>query len=126
MGSIPVRLSAALAARARAAAALEDRSLTEQIEHWSRLGEIVESTLRAKSVRQLKTVSHDEALRERLARADTGAGRERTARLVRSRDAVRYSVEPSNPRVVIRQNADGTETRGRLRNGKFVASRSRK
>jgi hypothetical protein len=89
---VPVRLSTALAERARAAAAIEDRSLTEQVEHWTRLGELIEATLRASSVRQLKTLSHDARLRERLAAADTPAGRRKTARLVRARGGPRYGV----------------------------------
>jgi hypothetical protein len=124
--SIPVRLSSTLAERARKAAGIENRSLTEQVEHWARLGELVEASLLASSVRKLKAVSHDEQLRERLAAADTPAGRRKTARLVRARGGARYGIAPDDPRVIVRHEPDGTETRGRLVNGTFVASASRR
>jgi hypothetical protein len=123
---VPVRLSSRLAERAREAAAVEDRSLTEQVEHWARLGELIEAALRGSSVRQLKTVSHDERLRERLAAAETPAGRRKTARLVRAQGGARYGVAADDPRVIVRHEVDGTETRGRLVKGKFVARPSRR
>src|SRR5204862_293651 len=54
---IPVRLSGALASRARAPAEIHDRSLTEQVEHWARLGQIVESAVLSSTVLRLKTIS---------------------------------------------------------------------
>jgi hypothetical protein len=124
MPSVPVRLSATLADRARDVAAVENRSLTEQVEHWARLGELVESVLSGLSVRRLKTVSHDESLRERLAAADTKAGRQRTARLVRERGGPRYGIAPDDPEIVIRYDVDGRETRGTVIEGEFVPSSS--
>ena len=52
--SIPVRLSEGLAERARTAAEVLDRSMTEQVEHWARLGQAVEAAISAATVQRLK------------------------------------------------------------------------
>lgn len=124
MSGIPVRLSSALARRAREAALVQDRSLTEQVEHWARLGELVEAVVSNTAVHQLKAVSHDEHLRERLAAADTAAGQRKTARLIRKRGGPWYGTAPDDPRVIIKYDADGSRTRGRIVKGKFVPSRA--
>jgi hypothetical protein len=124
--SIPVRLSSALAQRAREAAAVEDRSLTEQVEHWARLGELVEAGLRGATVRRLKTASHDEDLPRRLAAADTVAGRRRTAAIVKSDGGVRYGTVAGDPTALVRIEADGRRTAGRLEDGRFVPTRTKR
>jgi len=86
-GGIPVRLSEALTVRARTAAAVLERSLTEQVEHWARLGQAVEAAISAKTLHALKARSHDPELAERLAAADTPAGRKGAAKLIRDRVA---------------------------------------
>jgi hypothetical protein len=82
---VPVRLSESLTTRARAAAAILERSLTEQVEHWARLGQAVEAAISAKTLHVLKARSHDPQLAERLAFADTAAGRRSAARMIRER-----------------------------------------
>lgn len=124
MSSIPVRLSSALARRARQAALVQDRSVTEQVEHWARLGELVEAVVSNESVYQLKAVSHDDELRERLASADTVSGRRKTARLIRKRRGPWYGTASDDPHVIVKIDEDGTETRGRIVKGKFVPSRA--
>lgn len=104
---------------------MENRSLTEQVEHWARLGELVESVLSGLSVRRLKTVSHDEGLRQRLAAADTPAGRQKTIDLVRERGGPRFGIDPDDPEIVIRYEVDGRETRGTVVDGEFTPSSSR-
>jgi hypothetical protein len=86
---VPVRLSAALAARARTAADVQDRSVTEQVEHWARLGQVVEAAISAGATHQLKAYSHDSELPDRLAFASTAAGRAKAADLIRKRHAKR-------------------------------------
>src|SRR5689334_18285391 len=89
---IPVRLSAELAAQARTAAATQERSLTEQVEHWARLGQVVEETILAATVQRLKTRSHDPALSSRIAHAMTPEGQAKAAQLIRSRNPVRHGL----------------------------------
>jgi hypothetical protein len=89
---VPVRLSEALTARAREAASVLDRSITEQVEHWARLGQIVEAAVSGGAVERLKARSHDPRLPALLASADTSAGRARAARLIRDRNSVRHGI----------------------------------
>src|SRR5689334_17254054 len=91
---IPVRLSEALTVRARTAAAVLERSLTEQVEHWARLGQAVEAAISASTLHALKARSHDPELAERLAVADTPAGRKAAAKLIRDRAATTTARRP--------------------------------
>ena len=99
MGGIPVRLSEKLTTRARAAAEVLDRSLTEQVEHWARLGQIVEATVTAGTLERLKARSHDPKLPALLAAADTAPGRAKAAKLIASRDRVRHGLDAKKARV---------------------------
>lgn len=84
---VPVRLSEALTVRARTAAAVLERSLTEQVEHWARLGQAVEAAIASSTLHALKARSHDPDLADRLAAADTPDGRKTAAQLIRARAA---------------------------------------
>lgn len=89
---IPVRLSESLAARARAVAAVQDRSMTEQVEHWARLGQVLETVVSTETVAVLKAHSHDPDLRSRLAAAHSPQARAETARFLEVRNPIRYGV----------------------------------
>jgi len=89
---VPVRLSERLTVSARTAAEVLDRSLTEQVEHWARLGQVVESAISARAVHQLKARSYDPELASRLAVPATGTGRATAAKLIRERNPVRYGI----------------------------------
>jgi hypothetical protein len=88
---IPVRLSPALTVRARSAAQVLDRSLTEQVEHWARLGQVVEAVISAGTLQRLKARSHDAELPFRLEAAKTAEGRAKAAALIRERNVVRHT-----------------------------------
>jgi hypothetical protein len=89
---VPVRLSEALAVRARTAAEILDRSLTEQVEHWARLGQVVEEAISAATLQRLKARSYDPELASRLAVASTAEGQAKAAKLIRERNPVRYGI----------------------------------
>jgi hypothetical protein len=114
---VPVRLSAQLAERARKAAEIQERSLTQQVEHWARMGELLDEVINRSGTR-FKAASHDPLLHARL--ADTPEKREQARQLIFSRPGPWYSVEPGEPTVVIRRETDGTRTRGQIVDGKFV------
>lgn len=97
----PVRLSSDLAARARSAAITQERSLTDQVEHWARLGQAVEEAVLAATVQRLKARSHDPALSTRLAASKTPEGRTKAAELIRSRNPVRHGIGPKGSVVVV-------------------------
>ncbi|HEY4180076.1 MAG TPA: hypothetical protein VGM90_24705 [Kofleriaceae bacterium] len=90
---IPVRLTAKLVELARKEAELQERSVTDQVEHWARLGQVVEAAISSASARRIKQVSHDPRLAERLMFADTEAGRQKALALIKSRNPVRYGVD---------------------------------
>jgi hypothetical protein len=99
---IPVRLSGALAARARAAAVTQERSVTEQVEHWARLGQAVEDAIMAATVQRLKARSHDAELDQRLALATTTDGRAKAALLIEERNPIRHGIESDGSIRVLR------------------------
>ncbi len=87
---VPVRLSEALTTRARSVAAVQDRSLTEQVEHWARLGQVVEQAISAGTMMKLKARSYDEGLADALAFVDTSEGRAAALDLIRNDNEVRH------------------------------------
>jgi hypothetical protein len=105
MASIPVRLSAALTARAKQVAASQDRSLTEQVEHWARLGQLVESAVSAATVERMKVRSYTVLVDEALAAADTPEGRARALALIESRNPVRYGVGTNGKIIKVNRRA---------------------
>ena len=96
-----MRLSERLTARARKAASVLDRSLTEQVEHWARLGQVVEAAISAGAVERLKARSFDPELAERLAAADTASGRAKARALIKARNPVRHGVDERGALVAI-------------------------
>jgi hypothetical protein len=89
---VPVRLSEGLTLSARTAAKVLDRSLTEQVEHWARLGQVVESAISARTSQRLKERSYDPQLAQRLAVPTTTAGQAKAAKLIRERNVVRHGI----------------------------------
>ena len=118
---IPIRLSSNLAAQAREIAGIADRSMTEQVEHWARLGQVVEANVTSTTVSKLKALSYDEKLPALIAAADTPGARAATAAAVRERaKGPLYGVATDDPNVIVRHDADGTITRGRFVDGAFA------
>jgi hypothetical protein len=102
---VPVRLSEALTVRARTAAQVLDRSMTEQVEHWARLGQVVEDAIGAATVVRLKARSFDPELQQRLAVAGSAEGRAMAAALIRERNAVRHGIGEGGAIVSVARNA---------------------
>src|SRR5258706_12479883 len=90
---IPVRLSEALTVRARTAAEVNERSLTEQVEHWARLGQVVEAAILSATVQRLKARSHDPDLASRLVFASTPEGQAKAAKLIKARNPIRHGLD---------------------------------
>jgi hypothetical protein len=87
---VSVRLSEALTERAREAAQILDRSMTEQVEHWARLGQVVEAAISARTVQRLKARSYDPELTQRLAFVATSEGRTLATKVIRETNPVRH------------------------------------
>jgi hypothetical protein len=97
---VPIRLSAELAGEARNAAAVQDRSLTEQVEHWARLGRIMEEMVLNSTVTRLKKLSYDKRLMQKLEAVDTDAAQQRAARSIAKKNPVRYGVSAEDPTTI--------------------------
>jgi len=100
--SVPIRLSAVLAGRARKAAEIQDRSLTEQVEHWARLGQVVEAAVLSSTIARLKAASYDERLTRMLRAADTASARKRAARSIAMKNPVRYGTTTAEPGKILK------------------------
>jgi hypothetical protein len=121
-----VKLSDALVEEARVAADLENRSVASQIEHWARLGRVVEQDLAAPARRELALhAAADRAgagslasrIGEALDAALRSAAREAFAAELAGR--VRYGTDPAFPGYVVRDEPDGRRTPGRYVNREF-------
>ncbi|TWT09948.1 hypothetical protein [Reyranella sp. CPCC 100927] len=130
---LPVKLSNTLVTAAREEAEAGSRSLTAQIEHWAILGRAVEKLLPHGQVAALKRLGGGAAATPAL------ANREAVGRLLRrlvASDAraaeqahlgalggPRYGVDPKHPGLLLRIEADGTRTLGRLEGRTFVPAK---
>lgn len=118
---LPLRISDEIVHLAREEAELSDRSLTSQIEHWVRLGMAVEAVLGHGQVRELKRRGKALlSLKDALAYAESPEGQdEMRAHLVAASQPL-YSADPERPGGIVRENPDGTRTRGKFVRRVFV------
>jgi hypothetical protein len=120
MSTIPLRIDSRLVHEARNAGALDDRSPTAQIEHWAKIGRVVEGVLTVKSLSKVKQLARVNELDSVLRMTQTETGRVRAKVLIAKEQGVTYSADPENPDLVIQRQADGSLLRGRFSNRKFV------
>lgn len=108
----PIRLSVALTKSAREVASVLDRSLTEQVEHWARLGQLVETAVSASVTTQLKARSYAVDVPKLIAYADSAAGKAKAIELIRARNEYRYGADPTPELAPIyRVNREGKKTK---------------
>ena len=123
---LPVKLSDGLIALAREQAALADRSLTAQIEHWARLGQRAEFALTHKSVMQLKQglALTNEQARRALAQAFGqvlgGESQDKADRLISASGKPLYATDPKFPGCVVQVWPDGRRVPGKFDGKGFV------
>lgn len=106
---------------AREEAETSDRSITGQIEHWVRLGMAVEAVLGHQQVRALKRRGKALlSLEDALTYAESTEGQdEMRDHLVASGQPL-YSADPERPGGIVREDPDGTRTRGKFVGREFV------
>jgi hypothetical protein len=120
--SQPVKLSDALVLGARITGEAQERSIAGQIEFWAKLGRSVDLLLEGRQVLALQRSGEAQPLSEALADVDTPAGRERVAAVLASGPYPHYKQYSGQPGLLVRIDADGTETVGRFENRAFVPS----
>jgi hypothetical protein len=110
----PVKLSDELVNEARAVIPFSQRSIAGQIEFWAGLGKSLEPLLRGDRTLSLQKAGRDRPLSQVLAEVPTAKGREHVEAYLNSRPFPHYSPVSGHPELVLRIEADGTETVGRF------------
>ncbi len=110
----PVKLSDELVAEARIAGATMQRSIAGQVEFWANLGRAMERLMSGDGIARTRAISTAHSLSESLETVNQPLGRARLATYLESRPFPRFFADPAEPRVFIREEADGTRTRGRI------------
>lgn len=130
---VAIKVSADLAEAARSEAALTDRSLTGQIEHWAKLGRALESGLAVPAVNALKSCGgnperiEDPGLRGHVEAAfaafQAASSADKRALIGLDRQT-RFEPDPERKGGLVRITPDGQQTRGRMRGRTFVPAGS--
>jgi hypothetical protein len=120
MGTVPLRIDSELVNYARSAGALLDRPPTAQIEHWAKLGRVLDSVLSGESVAKAKQRGQVQDLDRVVALSQSAAGRKKALALIAQHAGPIYEADPTDPALLIERQADGTTRRGRFANRQFV------
>jgi hypothetical protein len=120
MSTIPLRIDSGLVNQAREAGAVADRPPTAQIEHWAKLGRVLDAVLTGASLFTVKKLSRVPSLDDIVAASQTKEGREKTRAVIFSHGGPTYSADPENPALILERSPDGSVKRGRFLNRKFV------
>ena len=120
MSSIPLRIDSALVNQARSAGALFDRPPTAQIEHWAKLGRVLESVLLGESVAKVKQRGNVADLDQVVALSQSEKGRRKALALIAKHAGPVYEADPTAPDLIIERQPDGTKRRGRFSNRQFI------
>jgi hypothetical protein len=128
--AVPVKVSDRLLTLAREEARTTHRSATAQIEHWATLGRAVETLVSYRDVLALKRAGQSlplpafvraDEVDARLLDVAADPDREHVKARIRGDGGPVYVADPDRPGGIVRIEADGTRTRGRLQNRAFVA-----
>lgn len=127
--AVAIKISSELAELGREEAAHTDRSLTGQVEHWAKLGRVVEHLFPAQVVTALKRSGGDLSKLEEEARKRVLAAIEvvhsqahfaQSAATLLAGDGPRYEADPANAKGVIQVWPDGRRVPGRMVARSFV------
>jgi hypothetical protein len=117
----PVKLSDELVADARLAGATMQRSIAGQVEFWASLGRTMERMMSGENIARTRAKSTAESLSRSIETINQPEGRARLQAYLESRPFPRFWADPAEAQVMIREDADGTRTRGRFVGREFVA-----
>ena len=120
MSSVPLRIDSELVNLARTSGALFDRPPTAQIEHWAKLGRVLESVLVGDSVAQVKRRGKVADLDQVVALSQSEKGRKKALALIARQAGPVYETDPNTPDLVVERRADGSLRRGKFSNRQFV------
>jgi hypothetical protein len=120
VSSIPLRIDSELVNQARTAGALFDRPPTAQIEHWAKLGRVLESVLVGESVAKVKQREKVADLDQVVALSQSEKGRKKALAIIAKHRGPVYEADPASPDLIIERRPDGSVRRGRFSNRQFV------
>lgn len=117
----PVKLSGQLVSDARSCAELTERSIAGQIEYWAGIGRAMDAMMRLNNVLALKKSVTIGMILERLAQVDTPTGRQQVKETLARKPFPHYERVDDRPGFLVRIDADGTRTVGRLVGRQFIS-----
>jgi hypothetical protein len=118
--TIPLRIDSDLVHQARSAGALFDRPPTAQIEHWAKLGRVLDSVLCGKSVAGIKERARVSSIEKIVALSQTAAGQAKARAIISKHGNPVYGADPATPGLIVERQPDGSIRRGRFVNRRFV------
>ena len=118
--TIPLRIDSVLVNQARSAGTLADRPPTAQIEHWAKLGRVLDSVLSGRSAAKVKEVARVTALENVVALSQSEAGRKRARSIIARHQGPVYETDDKTPGVILERTQDGSVRRGRFVNRRFA------
>ena len=123
MSSVPLRIDSELVNHARSAGALFDRPPTAQIEHWAKLGRVLDSILSGESIAKVKQRGNITDLDQVVALSQTEKGRKKALAMIAKHAGPVYEADPTSPDLIVERRADGSVRRGRFANRQFVPTK---
>ena len=112
--SQPVKVSDALLLDARLAGGIVERSIAGQIEFWAKIGRALEPLLRGDHALALCRAGRVKPLSDCLESVDSAAGRQRVFEHLRARPYPHYEAASGAPGWLVRIEASGKRTVGRI------------
>jgi ParD-like antitoxin of type II bacterial toxin-antitoxin system len=119
--TVPLRIDSDLVHQARSAGALFDRPPTAQIEHWAKLGRVLDSVLSGKSVANVKARARISSIEKIVALSQSKAGQAKARAIIARHGGPIYGTDPATPGLIVERHPDGSIRRGRFVNRRFVA-----
>ena len=119
---LPIKISEILALAARTEAAVFERSIASQVEHWAQIGRAVEQVLGHDQIAALKRQAGTAEFSDAMRKASSEAGQRRVLEHLRKLGGPRYSIDPTRRGGIVRIDADGSRTRGRFVRRKFIVA----
>ena len=118
--TVPLRIDSDLVNQARSIGALFDRPSTAQIEHWVKLGRVLDTVLSGTSTAKVKELARVTVLDEVVTLSQTGAGQKKAHAIIARHRGPVYESDPSDSGVIVERSSDGSVRRGRFINRQFV------
>jgi hypothetical protein len=123
---LPVKLSDALVLDARLEGELQQRSIAGQVEHWARLGKLLDAQLDGRARRQALQAGGSKPLSELVAAVGQPAGAQCLKKTLEELPFPHFAPSSEHPGLLIKTEADGSQSVGRFVDRVFVVAEGQK